>query len=87
MTEILIFFCSISNTLYNILIDNIASIATIIVALISSKMVISSTRKEKYEIEINRLRESLESFYYPTLLLRNKNKYLYDIFANDQKKL
>lgn len=54
------------------------SICTIIVAIISSYTVVLSARKNQREVIANKLRDNLESFYYPFLLLAKKTSQLYD---------
>lgn len=56
------------------------SICTIVVALISSSMVIKSANKASKNEEAKRLQDHLEKFYYPFLLLSKKTTQLYNAF-------
>ncbi len=64
----------------NIVKEILPSICTILVALISSSMVIKSSNKASKSEEVKRLQNHLESFYYPFLLLSKKTTQLYNAF-------
>lgn len=62
-------------------VNAIPSIANIIVALISSKMVIISANKSKNQQRVDKLRKDLENFYYSFLLLSKKTTQLYRVLV------
>lgn len=70
---------------FSIVKEILPSIATILVALISSKMVISSTNKSVKQKRADKLQNDLENFYYPFLLLSKKTTQLYRVFDNISK--
>ena len=67
--------------IYSILKDILPSICTIIVAIISSRMVITSANKTIKKENADKLQRDLESFYYPFLLLSKKTTQLYGAFS------
>ncbi|WMJ22910.1 hypothetical protein RBG61_13095 [Paludicola sp. MB14-C6] len=73
LIEILLF-------LWTIIKEVLPSICTIVVALISSRMVIKSSNKAAKKEEANRLQNKLENFYFPFLLLSKKTTQLYNGF-------
>lgn len=57
--------------------DVLPSICTVVVAIISSRMVIISANKSVDRQKADKLQKDLENFYYPFLLLSKKTTQLY----------
>lgn len=70
-----------TNYIYSILKDILPSICTVIVAIISSRMVIRSANKTIKKENADKLQLDLEAFYYPFLLLSKKTTQLYGAFS------
>lgn len=70
-----------SHYIYIVLKDILPSICTIIVAIISSRMVIASANKTLKKENADKLQRDLESFYYPFLLISKKTTELYGVFS------
>jgi len=64
--------------IFSVIKDILPSISTIIVALISSKMVIEASNKSTNQQKADKLQDNLENFYYPFLLLSKKTTQLYE---------
>lgn len=72
------FYLTIWNKSVEIVKENVPSICSILIALLSSYTVIRSAKKARREEWAKRLRDHLESFYYPFLLLAKKTTQLYN---------
>jgi len=71
--------------IFSVIKDILPSICTIVVAIISSKMVIISANKSVKQQKADKLQNDLENFYYPFLLLSKKTTQLYRAFAQISK--
>ena len=78
-------FSAICGEFGKIIVAVLPSVCTIIVALISSFMVIRAGRKDRKRSEIEKTRSVLHDFYYPYVFLLKRNDIIYQAFSKSYK--
>ena len=88
MTEIKVILETLQTSTdgWSLIKDIIPSICTIVVVFISSFFVYRSSKKTRNQANAEKLKNDLETFYYPFLILSKRNTQIYQAFRKDPSK-